>query len=243
MKRQGEGQRGMTAQVSQELVKRLRALLRDAGYGSRVALKIEGDSVLMLVPRTAQVACARVRGLGADQLVLDLARAASVWVRRLGPVGSERLLAALPSFLPWALIKLGQARCPSCDRLRSLASEQYLHEAAWRLTRTHPTGFPAGWHELRAREPGFRWACSQCIEAGVALPAEPGLQVVGLHGPALAYFPVVTTCRQCGSDFTFEAAEQRIFYEERRRSLESTEQRCEPCRQQRGGRRRSRSSP
>lgn len=243
MKRLGAGQLGMTAQIPPELVKRLRALLRETGHGSRAGLKIEGDSVLILVPRNAQVACARVRCLSPEQLVFEVARAAAVWSRRLGPVGLEHLVAALPSFLPWALIKLGQARCPSCDRLRSLASEQYLHQAAWRLTRIHPTGFPAGWHEVRAREPGFRWACCQCIDSGIALAAEPAHQVVGLHGPALAYFPVVTMCRQCGTEFTFDATEQRAFYEERRRSLESTEQRCERCRLERGGSRRRARKP
>lgn len=224
----------MTAQISRELVKRLRAVLREGGYSTRVALWVEGDAVLLRVPRTATAACARIRCLGTEQLVLDLARAEGVFARRLGPVGSERLLAALPSFLPWALVKLGQARCPSCGRLRALAQESYLQAAAWQLTRAHPTGFPAGWHEARAREPGFRWACRQCIDAGTAVIAEPAHQLVGLHGPALAYFPVVRACRQCGDEFTFSALEQQGFYESRRRSLESLEQRCQRCRQPRG---------
>ena len=142
----------MTAQISRDLLQRLRALLKSEGHSTRVGLTVQDDAVLMRVPKSAATACARVRALGGERLVLELARGESVWIRRLGPVGMDRLLAALPSFLPWALVKLGQARCPACGQLRTLARESYLQEAAWQLTRAHPTGFPAGWHEARARE-------------------------------------------------------------------------------------------
>ena len=227
----------MTAQISRDLLQRLRALLKSEGHSTRVGLTVQDDAVLMRVPKSAATACARVRALGGERLVLELARGESVWIRRLGPVGMDRLLAALPSFLPWALVKLGQARCPACGQLRTLARESYLQEAAWQLTRAHPTGFPAGWHEARAREPGFRWACCDCIDGGAAVTAQPEIQVVGLRGPALAYFSIARACRQCGQRFTFTAVEQKAFYEGRRRSLESLEQRCAQCRQPRRGRR------
>jgi len=53
------------------------------------------------------------------------------------------------------------------------------------------------------------------------------------HDPKYFYVDETRTCIQCGSDFTFSAAEQKYWYETRQFNFASVPIRCKRCRRQR----------
>ena len=125
------------------------------------------------------------------------------------------------------------AECPVClqqSALYHLLAVEERIEAA--RGNRHPL---FGW-SVKAAQAGNRrlhWACTRCLTRGTALAADPLKQVYCCDTPYFAYADSARACVECGTDFTFRAAEQLHWYETLRFHLSSQPIRCAPCRKRR----------
>ena len=79
------------------------------------------------------------------------------------------------------------------------------------------------------------WACDACIDAGRALPSDPTKQSYCDYWPYYAYRDTKIKCEDCGTEFVFEATEQKHWYEGLRFLVQSRPKRCKACYAKRRG--------
>ena len=130
-------------------------------------------------------------------------------------------------------------QCPCCGKPRPVAGTTLLRaEAEWLATGAFDARRPPGWSVEAARAGQLQWACSHCIDAGLALEGHPALQTWCDYNPYFAFIDAKLACEDCGQSFVFPAAEQRHWYETLKFWVQSRPKQCLPCRRIRRARRR-----
>jgi hypothetical protein len=81
----------------------------------------------------------------------------------------------------------------------------------------------------------LHWACDSCIDQGRALLADPTKQTYCDSWPYYAYRDKRAKCEDCGSEFVFEATEQKHWYESLDFWVQSYPKRCKTCYAKRRG--------
>jgi len=125
-------------------------------------------------------------------------------------------------------------KCPSCDSRKSVSSNIPPLSIELELERRglSPWWAKPEWSLWSGHNP-VRWACTQCLESGRAIPADPSRQLFCDWPPYLAYFDIGHRCSDCGEKFVFTKHEQRFWYEELGFWVQSRPKQCAACRQKR----------
>lgn len=77
------------------------------------------------------------------------------------------------------------------------------------------------------------WACNSCISRGKAIVADFSKQkAYGMGGPIEVYVDLKYICRNCQQEFSFDAKEQKHWYEELGFIIDSRPVHCQNCRKE-----------
>jgi hypothetical protein len=91
------------------------------------------------------------------------------------------------------------------------------------------------WHlaeiiELAINGSFTNWACDFCYTNGKAIKPDYSKQNFGMGGPIIAYIDKHFNCQKCHIDFTFNAAEQKFWYEDLQFTVDAKPNYCVDCR-------------
>lgn len=124
------------------------------------------------------------------------------------------------------------ALCPACNSAVEPTEQkcfaQFVETLPWFAEKEHrPISF---------ERPDFRtldWACDACLDNGRAILADAKKQKYCDYWPYYAYRDEPNICAACGTNFVFEATEQKYWYETLQFWVQSYPKYCKGCYKQR----------